>query len=324
MINDGRSSLQKAAAKSGGTSSLRNARSSSSKRGSNGNRGTVTSFEVSAPIRPAARPAVAASRDTKTKTAFIISNPTVKNRSKKDLGDSKYTVSQAATATVATTSAATSAAAAAATARRNSKSKKTCKSKQHFTILSAHDEQKQQQQHENGDPAMDVDNHHEINQSSSHSHSSSMQVENIMPVENRQSSTRPATKTQTQTSSQITIDYKMEKNPSSSKSLSPARSISRMVSSKSKKKGLSSTEDLLDITFEAPPSPGVEAAPEPVATPVVEKEVHPVEETQEEEAKSEPIVVAAEKEKLDKEIAYETDNDKVDSSNDCCTACSIM
>ena len=124
------------------------------------------------------------------------------------------------------------------------------------------------------------------------------------------------------------VDYKVEKKSSSSKFLSPLRSIRRMVSSKSKKKGLSSTEDLLDITFEAPPSPGVEAAPEPVATPVVEKEVHPVEETQEQEAKSEPIVVAVEKEKLDKEIAYETDNDKVndkvDSSNDCCTACSIM
>lgn len=119
---------------------------------------------------------------------------------------------------------------------------------------------------------------------------------------------------------------KTEKTPSSpSKLSSSARSIRNLFSSKSsKKKGLSSRKFDMDTTSEVPSSPGVETAPEPAAAAAVSEEKElPVEETKEELPSEEPIV-AVEKEEPEKEIAYETDNEKVDSSNDCFALCSIM
>jgi hypothetical protein len=160
MSNDGRSSLQKAAAMSSSSSSLSIA-SSQSGRGSNGkNRDTETSFEVGASV---ARPPVAASGGVKTSSAHTISG-------------SSYTVGEdrGATAVVAGT-------------RRSSK--QTTKNTKHFTIISAHDEQ---QHNGNSESAMDVDHHHEVN------HGGIKAEDTVgMSLENRQPSLASITKTQT-------------------------------------------------------------------------------------------------------------------------------
>jgi len=161
MINDGRSSLQKAAAMSSSSGSLSIA-SSQSGRGSNGkNRDTETSFEVGASVaRP---PVAAASGGFKTSSAYTISG-------------ASYTVGEDTGATSVT-----------AGARRSSKT--TTKNTKHFTIISAHDEQ---QHNGHSQSAMDVEHHHEVNDGG-------REVEDTVGIslENRQPSLASITKTQT-------------------------------------------------------------------------------------------------------------------------------
>lgn len=99
---------------------------------------------------------------------------------------------------------------------------------------------------------------------------------------------------------------------------SPARSLKRLFSAKSKKKNPFFPEDA-DTASETPepePSPA-EEAPRP------EKgEGEPVDDKPEEDVVEESK--PTEEEKIDKDLLYETDNDHVDSSNDCFTGCSIM
>lgn len=111
MVNDGRSSLQKAAARSGSTSSLSKA-NSQSRRGTN-------SFEIRAPVASSAP--VVDRRGAKTQSTCTISDA-----SDTVGGD----IGTAAVGGEACTS-----------------NKKTAKSTQHFTIISAHDEH----QHDNSD-----------------------------------------------------------------------------------------------------------------------------------------------------------------------------
>lgn len=164
------SSLQRAAAQSGSTSSLSKA-SSFRRRGSNGSlRGTETSFEIGA---PAARLPVASSGSVS-----------------KNLGSSSsYTVGEDATT---------------ASVRRNST--KTTKSTQHFTIISALDEQ-QQQQNDKGDASMDIDRHHEIR-----SPVGDTEVENAvaMSLDDHQLPSIPSTK-KTQTFCQIGGGFEEER-----------------------------------------------------------------------------------------------------------------
>eukprot|EP00536_Pseudo-nitzschia_multiseries_P006267 jgi/Psemu1/65514/estExt_Genemark1.C_1300069 len=124
---------------------------------------------------------------------------------------------------------------------------------------------------------------------------------------------------------------------SSKKHFSPSRSLRRLFSSKSKRKFTESADDP-DTASDTPPSLEVASEREVTATedvpPVEEQEQEqPVvaEEKQEEEEESEPELelelesdVVPEEEKVDEDVVYETDNDKVDSSHDCFIACSIM
>ncbi len=158
MVNNGLSSLQRAARTSGSTSSLSKA-TGQTRRGSK-SRGTETSFEIGAPARASA-PTVA-SRDARTQSSYTISG-------------SSYAIDQ----DIGTSS-------GTGVARRSSKS--TTKSTQHFTIISAHDEE----QHETSESAMDVDHHHEV------SHAST-DFENTvgMSVETSQPSAPPSGQTRT-------------------------------------------------------------------------------------------------------------------------------
>ena len=164
MVNDGMSSLQKAAARSGSTSSL------SKTRGSNGkNRGTETSFEIGG-TAPTRAPAVV-SRDAKTQSAHIVSG-------------ASYTIG-GDTGT------------SAVVGGTHKSSKKSAKSTQHFTIVSSHDEQ-QQQQHDYSESSMDVDHHHEIgNEGISMRGSTEMEHIVGMSLESSQPSAPFAAKTQT-------------------------------------------------------------------------------------------------------------------------------
>jgi hypothetical protein len=113
-----------------------------------------------------------------------------------------------------------------------------------------------------------------------------------------------------------TNQYKNEK-----KAFSPSRSLSRMFSSRSKKKNLSSPPDQLESSFDTAP----EAAPEPAKEEEENEEDTPVEETEKESKEEIEQIITTEKEDIAKEIVYETvDHDKVDSSNDCFASCSIM
>jgi hypothetical protein len=125
-----------------------------------------------------------------------------------------------------------------------------------------------------------------------------------------------------------TNQYKNDKKASS-----PSRSLFRMFSSRSKKKNLLSPPDQLESSLDTAP----EAAPEPVKEEENDEEAPPAgeevakeiykpadEEKLEKEPKEEIEQITTEKDDIDKEIAYETDHDKVDSSNDCFASCSIM
>lgn len=162
MVNNGISSLQKAVRKIGGTSSLSKA-TGQSRRGSK-NRGTETSFEIGAPVARDV-PAVA-SRVAKTQSSYTISG-------------ASYTIDD----DIGTTS-------VTGVTRRNSKS--TTKSTQHFTIISAHDEE----QHNTSESAMDVNHHHEVNHSS-------MEFEHTVGTSTEISQPSVPASAQTQTSFQI-------------------------------------------------------------------------------------------------------------------------
>ena len=128
-----------------------------------------------------------------------------------------------------------------------------------------------------------------------------------------------------------TNQYKNEKKASS-----PSRSLFRMFSSRSKKNNLLSPPDdqlgsSLDTAPEAAPEPvrkeeNAEEGTPPVGEEVAEETYNPNEEEKlEKESKEEIEQITTEKDNIDKEIAYKTDLDKVDSSYDCCFAsCSIM
>ena len=128
-----------------------------------------------------------------------------------------------------------------------------------------------------------------------------------------------------------TNQYKNEKKASS-----PSRSLFRMFSSRSKKNNLLSPPDdqlgsSLDTAPEAAPEPvrkeeNAEEETPPVGEEVAEETYNPNEEEKlEKESKEEIEQITTEKDNIDKEIAYKTDLDKVDSSYDCCFAsCSIM
>lgn len=160
MINDGRSSLQKAAATCSSSSSLSIANSDSREVSNGKNRGTETSFQVGPPV---ARSPVAGGGD-KIPAAYNISG-------------TSYTIGGDGD----------EAAAAVFIGARKSR-KKTTKNTQHFTIISPHDEQ----QHDNKYSAMDVDHRHEVNHGS-------MELEDTvdMSLENQQPSVPSTTKTQT-------------------------------------------------------------------------------------------------------------------------------
>ena len=125
MVDDGRSSLQKAVAKSNNSSSLSIA-NGYGRRGSG--KKTETSFEVGS---SAVHPTVAAAGN--------------KSGSLSMTSDSSHTLGEGKGTKVLET--------------RNRRSSK--KSSQHFTIISAHDEL----QNNNFDSTMDVDHHHEISNS---------------------------------------------------------------------------------------------------------------------------------------------------------------
>lgn len=162
MVNNGISSLQKAARKIGGTSSLSKA-TGQCRRGSK-NRGTETSFEIGAPVARDV-PAVA-SRGAKTQSSYTISGTS------RTIDDDIGTVS------------------VTGVTRRNSKS--TTKSTQHFTIISAYDEE----QHNTSESAMDVDHHHEVNHAS-------MEFEHTVGTSTKTSQPSVPASAQTQTSFQI-------------------------------------------------------------------------------------------------------------------------
>ena len=148
MGDDGLSSLQRAARTTGSRSSLSKATGQS--RGGSKNRGTETSFEIGAPVGKS-NPTVS-SKDTKTESSYTISG-------------SSYTIDQ----DIGTTS-------DTGIARKGSKGK--IKSTQHFTIISAHDEE----QHDTSESAMDVDQHHEASHTSTEfEHTVGMSVESTQP-----------------------------------------------------------------------------------------------------------------------------------------------
>jgi hypothetical protein len=121
--------------------------------------------------------------------------------------------------------------------------------------------------------------------------------------------------------------YKNEKKASS-----PSRSLFRMFSSRSKKNNLLSPPDQLGSSLDtAPPEPvkegeNAEEATPPAGEEVAEETYNPDEEEKlEKESKEEIEQITTEKDNnIDKEIAYKTDLDKVDSSCDCFASCSIM
>lgn len=106
------------------------------------------------------------------------------------------------------------------------------------------------------------------------------------------------------------------------KYLSPRKSLKRFFSSKNKKKDTVDDLDTASVPSEPEKEPFVAEEIPPIEK---EEDLDSAEETAEEEEPSpEPVVSIEEEGKVDKEIAYEVDNEKVDSSYDCFNPCSIM
>lgn len=148
MVDDGLSSLQRAARTTGSRSSLSKATSQS--RGGSKNRGTETSFEIGAPASKST-PTVS-SKDTKTQSSYTVSGSSYTGD--RDIGTTSDT----------------------GVARKSSKG--NTKSTQHFTIISAHDEE----QHDTSESAMDVNHHHGASHfSTEFEHTVGMSVESTQP-----------------------------------------------------------------------------------------------------------------------------------------------
>jgi hypothetical protein len=106
-------------------------------------------------------------------------------------------------------------------------------------------------------------------------------------------------------------DAPIDKKPRSKKFTSPSKSFRRFFSAKGKKKDVSAVaEDLGTTTSDAPP-----IASESDQVDIVEND-HSVKK----EEKSDSV----EEENLDKQNAYETDNETENSSNVCFAICPIM
>jgi len=105
-------------------------------------------------------------------------------------------------------------------------------------------------------------------------------------------------------------DAPTDKKPRSKNFTSPSKSFRRFFSPKGKKEDVSAVAEDLGTTSDAPP---IDSASDQV---VIVEDDHSVKK----EEKSDPV----EEENLDKQIAYETDNETENSSNVCFAICPIM